>query len=217
DFDPLPARALADQMDAMHAQTGLSSFHFTDEAAPPPLLVELALELLGRGRSYQFFGNLRFDPGFTPDRCRLLAAAGMIAATGGIEIASDTLLPLIDKGISVGQVVKVLQAFRQAGILAHAYLIYGFPGETIADTIDSLETLRQMFAADLLQSATFHRFSLTAHSPVGRAPERFGVRVVGPRFAGFTRYDLEYESVDVPPSDDGVFATLERALVAFVN
>src|SRR5205814_7842272 len=106
--DPLSARELADQMDAMHAQTGLSSFHFTDEAAPPPLLVNLALELLRRKRSYQFWGNIRYDPGFTADRCRLLAAAGMIAVTGGIEIASGELLPKIDKGITGAQVVRVL-------------------------------------------------------------------------------------------------------------
>src|SRR5262249_51116722 len=162
DFDPLSARELADQMDALHAQTGLSSFHFTDEAAPPPLMVNLALELLRRGRCYQYWGDIRYDPGLTPPRCRLLAAAGVIAVTGGIEIASDELLPKIEKGITVPQVTKVLQALASAGILTHAYLIYGFPGETLQDTIDSLETLRQLIRAGLLQSGFYHRFSLTA-------------------------------------------------------
>src|SRR5262249_33482779 len=217
DFDPLPAHQLADQMDALHAQTGLSSFHFTDEAAPPPLLVNLALELLRRDRCYQYFGNIRYDPGFTPDRCRLLAASGMIAVTGGIEIASDELLPKINKGITVPQVIKGLHPFRAAGIITHAYLIYGFPGETLQDTIDSLETLRQLFRADLLQSAFFHRFSATAHAPVGRNPELFGIRVKGPQFRGVSRYDLEYESVDVPAPDDGVFAVIDRALNAFIH
>ncbi len=217
DFDPLPAHQLADQMDALHAQTGLSSFHFTDEAAPPPLLVNLALELLRRDRCYQYFGNIRFDTGFTPDRCRLLAASGMIAVTGGIEIASDALLPKIEKGITVPQVIKVLTAFRDAGIINHAYLIYGFPGETLEDTINSLETLRQLFRAGLLQSAIFHRFSATAHAPVGRNPELFGIRLKGPEFRGFSRYDLEYDSVDVPPPDEGVFAVIERALMAYVH
>ena len=217
DFDPLAAPKLADQMDALHAQTGLSSFHFTDEAAPPPLLVNLALELLRRDRSYQYFGNIRYDPGFTPDRCRLLAASGMIAVTGGIEIASDDLLPKIQKGISVAQVIKVLQAFRDAAIMTHAYLIYGFPGETRQDTINSLEILRQLFRADLLQSAIYHRFSLTAHAPAGRRPELVGIRVTGPEFRGFSRYDLEYESVAVPAPDPAIFAAIDRALTAFIN
>ncbi|MCE9573765.1 MAG: radical SAM protein [Deltaproteobacteria bacterium] len=217
DFDPLSAAQLADQMDAIHAQTGLSSFHFTDEAAPPPLLVNLALELLRRDRNYQYFGNIRYDTGFTPDRCRLLAASGMIAVTGGIEVASDALLPKIRKGITIPHVTKVLQAFRGAGILCHAYLIYGFPGEALADTINSLETLRQLFGADLLQSGVFHKFSLTAHAPIAKAPELFGIRIKDEPFRGFARYDLAYDSVSVPAPDDAVFAVLDKALNAFVH
>jgi Radical SAM superfamily len=217
DFDPLSARELADQMDAVHEQTGLSSFHFTDEAAPPPLLVNLALELLRRDRCYQYWGNIRYDTGFTPDRCRLLAASGMIAVTGGIEIASDALLPKIEKGITVPQVTKVLQAMASAGILTHAYLIYGFPGETLQDTINSLETLRQLIRAGLLQSGFYHRFSLTAHSPVGRKPELFGIRVKGPKFGGFGSYNLDYESVTVPHPDDRVFTAIQTALAAFAR
>src|SRR5262249_4428847 len=195
DFDPLSAQGVADQMDAMHAATGLSGFHFTDEAAPPPLLVNLALELLKRGRSYQYWGNIRYDPGFTADRCRLLAASGMIAVTGGIEIASDEVLPKMAKGISVAQVTRVLAAFSAAGVITHAYLIYGFPGEAPQDTVNGLEVLRQLFRAGLLRSGFYHRFSLTAHSPVGRDPEIFGIRVVGPKFGGFSHYNLEYEAI----------------------
>ncbi len=214
DFDPLSAPKLADQMDAMHAQTGLTGFHFTDEAAPPPLLVNLAIELLRRERSYQWWGNIRYDPGFTPDRARLLAAGGMIAVTGGIEIASDELLPRMDKGISVFQVTKVLQAFTDAGIITHAYLIFGFPGETLQDTVNSLEILRQLCAAKLLQSGFYHRFSLTAHSPVGRNPELFGLRVKGPRFAGFSNYNMEYEHVSGGP-DRRLLKYVQRAVNAF--
>ncbi len=213
DFDPLSARQVADQMDEMHEQTGLSSFHFTDEAAPPPLLVNLALELLRRDRSYQFWGNIRFDPGFTADRCRVLAAAGMIAVTGGIEIANEQVLQKIDKGITIPQVTKVLQAFSDAGILTHAYLIYGFPGETVQDTINSLEILRQQVAAGILNSGFFHRFGATAHSPVGRNPELFGVRVTGPEFRGFAKYllNIKYNDPDLF-YEEWVFQGLQDAL-----
>jgi radical SAM superfamily enzyme YgiQ (UPF0313 family) len=212
DFDPLPARQLADQMDELHARTGRSSFHFTDEAAPPPLLVNLALELLRRDRCYQFWGNIRFDAGFTPDRCRLLAAAGMTAVTGGIEIASDALLPRIDKGITVAGAIRVLGAFAAAGILTHSYLIHGFPGETPQDTADSLEVLRQLAAARVLHSAYYHLFTATAHAPVGREPERFGIRLRAPRGGGFGRYALEHE----PAPDLRTFQRLQEALRALL-
>jgi hypothetical protein len=215
EFDPLSGIELADQMDAMHAQTGVSSFHFTDEAAPAPLLVNLALELLRRDRSYQFWGNIRFDPGFTPDRCRLLAAAGMIAVTGGIEIASDELLPKIAKGITIPQVVKVLQAFAGARILTHAYLIYGFPGERLQDTMNSLEILRQLVGAGVLNSGYFHCFSATAHSPIGRDPELFGIKVKGPKFNGFAHNVLEFDYADDTPHAEWIYNGLAAAIHAY--
>jgi radical SAM superfamily enzyme YgiQ (UPF0313 family) len=218
DFDPLSASSLADQMDALHEQTGLTGFHFTDEAAPPSLLVKLALELLRRGRNYQFWGNIRYDTAFTPDRCRLLAAAGMIAVTGGIEIASDELLPKIRKGITVRQVINVLNAFSSAGIITHAYLIQGFPGETKQDTVNSLEIMRQMMKANILHSAFYHQFVPTKHSPVGKNPELYQIRVVGPKDRGFASYALNY----VPEYKDAALGTrlhsaLQRAMLSYAR
>jgi hypothetical protein len=80
------------------------------------------------------------------------AAAGLIAVTGGLEVASDRLLTLMDKGITIEQAARSAWAFRQAGVRVHAYLMYGFPTETAQETVDSLEIVRQLFAAGLLDS-----------------------------------------------------------------
>ena len=130
-YEPAPATLLADRIDAMIEETGESGFHFVDEAAPPSRLADLALELLDRGRAISWWGNIRFEEAFTPDLCRLLAASGCIAVTGGMEVASDRLLALMEKGITVAQVARVAHAFK-AGIMVHAYLMYGFPTETAA-------------------------------------------------------------------------------------
>ena len=196
DYDPMPAQRLADQMDALHDETGLAGFHFTDEAAPPGLLVDLALELLRRGRNYYWWGNVRYDKAFEPDRCKLLAAAGMILVTGGIEVASDVVLEKIVKGISVAQVTKVLQAFAEAGIAAHAYLIYGFPGETVQDTVNGLETIRQLMQAGLLVNAVYHQLSTTAHAPLGQKPELFQIRLREQKFEGFAHNFLPFDYED---------------------
>lgn len=216
DFDPMSARELADQMDAMYEQTKLSGFHFTDEAAPPSLLVGLSLELLRRGRGYRFWGNVRYDTYFTPERCRLLAAAGMIAVTGGIEVASDEVLPKIAKGITVPQTVKVLQAFSEAGILTHAYMMYGFPGETPQDTINSIEVVRQLAQHNFLQSGFYHQFQLTAHAPLAKKPELYGIRISSGRPAGFAHYVLRYESSHAIPQER-VFAGLQNAIIAYAG
>ncbi len=215
EFDPMSAKELADQMDAMNAQTGLSGFHFTDEAAPPSLLVGLSLELLRRGRAYRFWGNVRFDSYFTADRCRLLAAAGMVAVTGGIEVASDDVLPKIAKGITVPQTVKVLQAFTGANILTHAYLIYGFPGETKQDTINSLEILRQLMSHKLLHSGFFHMFGLTAHAPIAKKPELFGIKIGASKHKGFANYVLDYEPQVGSKPSNSVHHSLQTAIYAY--
>jgi hypothetical protein len=187
-----------------------------DEAAPPAALKSLALRLLEKGLTISWWGNIRFEEAFTPDLCRLLAASGCIAVSAGLEVASDRLLAKMDKGITVDQTVRVASAFRQAGVLIHAYLMYGFPSETIKETIDSLERVRQLFAADLIQSAFWHQFVATAHSPIGLDPGRHGIRILGPAYAGFAENDLAHEdrSAMVP---DWLTLGLRAALSAYME
>ena len=189
-YEMTPTDRLIQQIEQLIAETNHRGFHFVDEAAPPAALKALALALLERQIKITWWGNIRFEPAFTPDLCRLLAASGCIAVTAGLEAASDRLLERMKKGITVDQTALVAAAFRNAGILIHAYLMYGYPSETIQETIDSLERVRQLIAADLLQSAFWHRFTTTAHSPVGLNPPAHGLRILGPTFQGFAENDL---------------------------
>jgi radical SAM superfamily enzyme YgiQ (UPF0313 family) len=89
--------------------------------------------------------NIRFEKSFTQDLCILLAASGCIAISGGLEVASDRLLELIKKGVTVEQVAQVTRNFTESGIMVHSYLMYGYPTQTIQETVDSLEMVRQLF------------------------------------------------------------------------
>jgi hypothetical protein len=175
-YEPLAASLLCDRMEELILQTGQNGFHFVDEAAPPALMRDLALEILRRKLVVTWWTNIRFEKSFTKDLCLLLKASGCIAISGGLEVASDRLLDLIQKGVTVAQVARVTQNFTEAGIMVHAYLMYGFPTQTAQETIDSLEMVRQMFAAGILQSAFWHQFAMTAHSPVGLYPKQFNVQ-----------------------------------------
>lgn len=192
-YEPTPVQTLADRIEALITETGRRGFHFVDEAAPPHGLKDLALVLLERGTTITWWGNVRFEEAFTPDLCRLLAASGCVAVSAGLEAASDRLLAAMKKGITVAQAARVAASFRAAGILVHAYLMYGLPGETIAETVDALERVRQLFANDLIQSAFWHRFVATAHSPIGLDPAGHGIRITGPPFGGFAENDLTHE------------------------
>ena len=174
-YEPVAAGILCDRIEEMITQTGETGFHFVDEAAPPALMRALAIEILRRKLIVSWWTNVRFEKSFTADLCWLLKASGCIAVSGGLEVASDRLLLLIEKGITVAQVARVNRNFTDAGIMVHAYLMYGFPTQTAQETIDSLEMVRQMFKLGILQSAFWHQFAMTAHSPVGLNPEKYSV------------------------------------------
>jgi radical SAM superfamily enzyme YgiQ (UPF0313 family) len=192
-YDLAAADLLVDRVEALIAETGQSGFHFVDEAAPPAGLRALAERLLARGVVCTWWGNIRFEKTFTPKLTRLLARSGCVAVSGGLEVASDRLLALMKKGVTVEQVARVTRAFTEAGVMVHAYLMYGFPTETVQETIDSLERVRQLFAAGCLQSAFWHRFAATAHSPIGRRPDVYGIRLRPAPEVTFARNDLAFD------------------------
>ncbi len=192
-YEPLTAGIICDRMETIMTQTGQNGFHFVDEAAPPALMRAVAIEIIKRKLVVSWWTNVRFEKSFTRDLCLLLSASGCIAVSGGLEVASDRLLKLIDKGITVAQVAKVNRNFTQAGILVHAYLMYGYPTQTNQETIDSLEMVRQLFACNVLQSAFWHRFAMTAHSPVGLNPQKYNVKKLTTTLGSFANNDVEYE------------------------
>ncbi len=174
-YESASATVLVDRIETIIQETRQTGFHFVDEAAPPKSLKALATELLKRDTGISWWGNIRFEKTFTPELCDLLAQSGCIAVSGGLEVASDRLLNLMKKGVSVDQVARVTRGFSDAGVLVHAYLMYGFPTQTVQDTVDALELVRQLFANGCIQSGFFHRFTCTVHSPVGLNPEEYGV------------------------------------------
>jgi hypothetical protein len=215
-YEPIAAGVLCDRMEEMIAQTGQTGFHFVDEAAPPALMRELALEILRRKLAVTWWTNIRFEKSFTKDLCLLLKASGCIAVSGGLEVASDRLLQLIDKGVTVEQVAKVTRNFTEAGVMVHAYLMYGYPSQTVQETVDSLEMVRQLFEAGVLQSGFWHQFAMTAHSPVGMYPEQFGVTKNTDVVGAFANNDLTY--IDSTGIDHEQFSFgLKKSLFNFMH
>ncbi|MES2419210.1 MAG: radical SAM protein [Bacteroidota bacterium] len=215
-YEPIAARLIVDRIEELAQKTGQNGFHFVDEAAPPALMREVALEILRRKLTVTWWTNIRFEKSFTRDLCLLLKASGCIAVSGGLEVASDRLLKLIDKGVTVEQVAKVTHNFTEAGIMVHAYLMYGYPTQTIQETVDSLEMVRQLFETGVLQSGFWHQFAMTAHSPVGLYPEKFGVIKETETIGTFANNDINY--VDKTGIDHNKFSFgLKKSLFNFMH
>jgi hypothetical protein len=215
-FETASAATLVDRIEQIVAETGQTGFHFVDEAAPPKALKALAQELLRRKIHISWWGNIRFEKTFTPALAALLAESGCIAMSGGLEVASDRLLRLMKKGVSVEQVAQVTKSFSDAGILVHAYLMYGFPTQTLQDTVDALEYVRQLFENGCIQSGFFHRFTCTVHSPVGKNPADYGVQVVPLPDVSFAKNDIAF--IDPTGTDhDTLGRGLKKAIYNYMH
>ena len=203
-FQMPSAATIADAMEALAGETGERGFHFTDEAIPPKLARDLSRELVRRKFKCRWWGNIRFDAAYTPALARLMARAGCIAVTGGLECATDRLLRLMNKGITLASARTVLRSFADAGILVHAYLMYAFPTQTEREAHAALRYVRDLFREGVVQSAFFHRFALTVHSPIARAPERFGITIPpmpNPGRRVFARNEIPYIEPKAPDWD----------------
>ena len=223
DYRAPQASAVVDRMERIAEQTRRTGFHFVDEALPPRLLHDVAEEILRRGLTLSFWGNIRFEKAYTADLCDLLAEAGMVAVSGGLEVASDRLLKLMDKGVTIGQTVEACRHLRDAGIMVHTYLMYGFPTETLQESVDALETVRRMFDEGIVQSAFWHRYAMTCHSPSGHHPEAFGARRTSMQPNPFCNNEVDWTRMD---SDspvqfdydiDAVGAALRLATYNYMN
>ena len=187
------AEDLVNKIEKIVKDTGITGFHFVDEAAPPKMLRALSNALIKRKVNITWWTNIRFEKTFDFELCKLMAASGCIAVTGGLEVASDRLLAKMKKGVDIAQVTRVTHHFSKNNIMVHAYLMYGFPTQTEQETIDSLEVVRQLFEKNCIQSAFWHLFTTTVHSPIGKNPEAFGIQITGPAFEGFAQNDLYHE------------------------
>ena len=210
------AENLVDKIEKIIKDTGITGFHFVDEAAPPKMLRALSEKLIERNVMISWWTNIRFEKTFDLELCQLMAQSGCVAITGGLEVASDRLLAKMKKGVDICQVTRVTHNFSKHNIMVHAYLMYGFPTQTEQETIDSLEVVRQLFEINCIQSAFWHQFTTTVHSPIGQNPQQFGIKITGPVFEGFAQNDLFHED---PEGADHLKYTkgLNHALNCYLN
>jgi len=193
-YETTSIEKIVNNMESIMEQTGQSGFHFIDEAAPPALLRKLAEEILKRRLTVSYWTNVRFEKSFTSELCYLMAQSGCIAISGGLEVASPRILKLINKGITIETARESMKNFANAKIMTHAYLMYGFPTETAQETINSLEVVRDLFAEGYIQSAFWHRYAMTIHSPSGQQPESVGAKSIKQETGHFANNEIPFST-----------------------
>lgn len=190
-FCPTNIRPLYESLLCTAERTGTFGIHFVDEAMPPALMVEFARLNLERGAPLSWWGNVRFEKYFSRDVADFLAAGGLVGVSAGLESATRDGLSEIHKGTDLESIVSACCAFKEAGILVHAYMIYGYWWEKPENLVNSMETLRQFYAEGLLDSCFWHKFVLTRHSRAYKEWSEGKIPALKP----------------VEPKDGGIFAS----------
>lgn len=198
-FEQAPATIIVDRMEQVMQETGISGFHFVDEAAPPALLRQVAEEILRRKLVVSYWTNIRFEKSYTPELCYLLAKSGLIAVAGGLEVASNRLLKLINKGVTIESASQAMRNLTEHGILVHTYLMYGFSTQTVKELYDSLGVVRDLFEEGCIFSAFWHQYAMTIHSTSGRDPQSVNATRLESNSAPFANNEIPFECKPMPP------------------
>lgn len=164
------------------------TLYFAVDAMSPRYLRGLATALAEAPFGFRWSAELRLERTF-PRRSvgELLSRAGCVAVAFGYESATQRILNLIDKGVSIENVPAILGELAQNGIGAQMMGFTGFPSETGTEARATYEFLHQH--ADLWTTAGIEEFALTPGSIVARRAQDFGIELLsGPRAEDIHRY-----------------------------
>lgn len=128
-----PAASVPERLLALSNQTGVRHFHLTDNAIPIAALRALA----GRAEELQalrWHGFVRFERALVEkELADGLARSGCTLLQLGLESGSQAVLDRMEKGTQLAEVGAILKNLRRAGIATYVYVMFGVPGETLAD------------------------------------------------------------------------------------
>jgi radical SAM superfamily enzyme YgiQ (UPF0313 family) len=120
-------------------------FHDNDFLADENRAAALCEAMIRSGfdKRMSFVIQARVDR-LTPDILSLLKRAGCTMIELGIESFEQKNLDFIGKGVTVQQNEKALNLIEKTGISAHAYMMTGFPGETLEDLEQVLSRIKSI-------------------------------------------------------------------------
>lgn len=145
----LPPALVEKELDAIRAIGSVSTLTFIDDTfnVPKERFKEILRLMIRKNYGFRWNSYLRAD--HVDDECiELMGRSNCEGVFLGIESGSDRMLKAMNKTARREHYLRVIPRLRDVGIIAHANLIIGFPGETndtVAETVDLLETARPDF------------------------------------------------------------------------
>lgn len=158
-FRQMETERAADLLHALHARYGVSRFFLAQSLMNGDLswLGQFAEVMRERNLPYHWGGNIRIHPKMDETYLRTLYAGGCRVCFFGIESGSDQVLKTMKKGIKAESCRQVLRNAAAIGFWVHTYWIFGFPGETEGDLLQSVDFLIENF--DAISSFYIHKYN----------------------------------------------------------
>jgi anaerobic magnesium-protoporphyrin IX monomethyl ester cyclase len=194
---------------ALSARHGTRHFYLSQDSVAPKTIVKLAEALADAGLNLRWATDLKPERYLTAERAETLRRGGAVACALGVESASPRVLELIDKGAPIEVVGDVIERLAAAGIAAEAMCFTGFPTESYAEALETLDFLDDK--RDQVAAFIVGEFDLTHGALVAQAPERFGIREVWQVDGDTLGTGLFYEE-EIPSKRGDEPAQLDQAL-----
>ena len=133
----------------------------------------LALAGIMKKLKIEWMCQLRPNKSWDKETVQELYASGLRVVLWGVESGSNRILKCIKKGTNVNDIEDVLKHSKEAGIKNVVYMLFGFPGETKKEFLQSVTFIERNFKnIDLVSSATF---GLQQGSPLYKNHLDFGI------------------------------------------
>jgi len=171
-----PVEQVLDQLTALQGKHGTRIFYFSQDAFAPRVAGQIARGIAERGLELRWATDMRPERSLSPERCAELVRGGALSAALGVESASPRVLSLIDKGIRVEDMQRVIENLSQAGMAVEAMCFSDFPTESYREALATIELVRGL--TPHLSLFILGRFDLTHGSLVAQKPGEFGIKEV---------------------------------------
>lgn len=176
---------VAEDIRRLVSRHGIHRFELACDALEPGFAGGFARALLDAELDVQWIAFVRADPRYSPALLERLRRAGCARLTVGVESLDDAVLSRMCKGHTASEAESFLRNLLRSGIPAVINLIPDLPGTTAVSALRQLGRLRDLLRENpgRVEQVAVFPFVLTAASPLGRAPQRFGLER-GPRRSG---------------------------------
>jgi hypothetical protein len=148
-------------------------FYLSQDSLAPQTALRIARAVRASGQPWRWSTDMRAEPALTRSRCRELGRGGLLSVSLGIESAAPRVVRLIDKGIAVRDMHRVVANLAAAGIAVEAMCFTDFPTETFTEAQATLAFIKKN--RDLLGLFICGCFDLVQGSRIAQNPDAYGI------------------------------------------